>query len=240
MTRLLLPRPGLGACAGSRPPWRPLMPFCRHVRDDQAEAASAGLGDLLQAQRRRPDGVPAHVTLRATSARAAVILGGYVRPGLGPICLGGTFEVSLGSARYRLTCRSAAATMAGRGLLSPRIWGRWLPVRLPETSLATCSQGFLAGHRPGQRLPAEGAASPQGARVRRGHRGGAGLEGPGAAGRRRSCPPTRHPPGLGRSPVGRLACGGCRSAGTGSCMRSPKRGGDPAHRPRHRLEPTPG
>ena len=35
-----------------------------------------------------------------------------------------------------LTCRSAPAGMAGRGLAQPRACGRWLPVRLPETSLA--------------------------------------------------------------------------------------------------------
>ena len=42
-----------------------------------------------------------------------------------------------GAARYRLTCRPAAARMAGRGSVWPCACGRWLPVRLPEFSLAT-------------------------------------------------------------------------------------------------------
>ena len=42
-----------------------------------------------------------------------------------------------GGARCGLTWRSAELAVAGNGLMSPRIWGRWLPVRLPAISLAT-------------------------------------------------------------------------------------------------------
>ena len=44
--------------------------------------------------------------------------------------------MSPSSARCRLTCRLAILAVAGRGLTWPRIWGRWLPVRLPAISLA--------------------------------------------------------------------------------------------------------
>jgi hypothetical protein len=54
----------------------------------------------------------------------------------GTYCLGGTFDVSPSSARCRLTCRLAILAAAGRGLTWPRIWGRWLPVRLSAISLA--------------------------------------------------------------------------------------------------------
>jgi hypothetical protein len=42
-----------------------------------------------------------------------------------------------GGARCGLTWRSAELAVAGNGLMWPRIWGRWLPVRLPAISLAT-------------------------------------------------------------------------------------------------------
>jgi hypothetical protein len=45
--------------------------------------------------------------------------------------------VRLDAAECGLTCRSAAAIMAGRGLARPYVCGRWLPVWLPGISLAT-------------------------------------------------------------------------------------------------------
>jgi hypothetical protein len=45
-------------------------------------------------------------------------------------------EGSLGVARHRLGCRSPAATLAGRGLVSPGAWRCWLPTWLPGNSLA--------------------------------------------------------------------------------------------------------
>jgi hypothetical protein len=41
-----------------------------------------------------------------------------------------------GGAGYRLTCCLAVVAMAGYGLVRPRACGRWLPVWLPEISLA--------------------------------------------------------------------------------------------------------
>ena len=55
----------------------------------------------------------------------------------GTYCLGGTPETWPGVAGCGLTCRSAGVIIAGRGLAWPRACGRWLPVRLPTTSLAT-------------------------------------------------------------------------------------------------------
>jgi len=40
-------------------------------------------------------------------------------------------------AQCGLTCRPAAVIMAGRGLMRPCAWGRWLPGWLPGISLAT-------------------------------------------------------------------------------------------------------
>lgn len=45
---------------------------------------------------------------------------------------GGTFEVLPEGAGCRLTRRSNVQAVAGRGLMWPRICGRWLPVRLPD------------------------------------------------------------------------------------------------------------
>jgi hypothetical protein len=45
-------------------------------------------------------------------------------------------ERSLRVARHRLGCRSPAATLAGRGLVSPGAWRCWLPTWLPENLLA--------------------------------------------------------------------------------------------------------
>jgi hypothetical protein len=42
----------------------------------------------------------------------------------------------LGVAQCGLTCRPAAVIMAGRGLMWPCAWGRWLPGWLPGISLA--------------------------------------------------------------------------------------------------------
>ena len=55
----------------------------------------------------------------------------------GSYCLGVNFETWPGSAGCGPTCRLAVLLIAGCGLRSPKIWGRWLPVRLPGTSLAT-------------------------------------------------------------------------------------------------------
>ncbi len=46
------------------------------------------------------------------------------------------------SAEWGLTCGPAAARMAGRGLMQPRVCGRWLPVRLPGFSLATLTSEY--------------------------------------------------------------------------------------------------
>src|SRR5271166_2020143 len=54
----------------------------------------------------------------------------------GTYCLGGTPVTSLGMARHGLTCRSAAARMAGRGLAWSCNCGHWLPVWLPGISLS--------------------------------------------------------------------------------------------------------
>jgi hypothetical protein len=52
-------------------------------------------------------------------------------------CLGGTFEVWPDGAGCGLTCRSVIPKVARSGLAWPETFGRWLPVWLPETSLAT-------------------------------------------------------------------------------------------------------
>jgi hypothetical protein len=51
-------------------------------------------------------------------------------------CLGGTFEACLDGAGCGLTCRPAAAIVAGGGLKWPGACGRWLPVWFPGISLA--------------------------------------------------------------------------------------------------------
>ncbi len=65
------------------------------------------------------------------------------RAGLEPAayCLGGTFPTSPDAARCGLTWDPAAARMAGRGLASPGVCGRWLPVWLPGISLARLISG---------------------------------------------------------------------------------------------------
>ena len=57
----------------------------------------------------------------------------------GTYCLGGTFETPLDDAGCGLTCCLTVAAVAACGLMSPRICGRWLPVRLPAISLAAAS-----------------------------------------------------------------------------------------------------
>jgi hypothetical protein len=59
------------------------------------------------------------------------------QPDCGNCCLGDTFEMWPGSAECGLACRLAVLLMAGSSLLSPRIWGHWLRVWPPRTSLAT-------------------------------------------------------------------------------------------------------
>src|ERR1700685_3561788 len=47
-----------------------------------------------------------------------------------------------------MTCRSAAAIMAGRGLEWPCACGRWLPVWLPESRSNADVRMLIAGGRP--------------------------------------------------------------------------------------------
>ncbi len=51
------------------------------------------------------------------------------------------FPASPGVALCRLTSALAAAKIAGRSLTSPGAGGRWLPVWLPEISLAALMAG---------------------------------------------------------------------------------------------------
>jgi hypothetical protein len=72
-------------------------------------------------------------------------------------CLGGDFPTSPDVAPCRLTSAPAAAKIAGRSLTSPYAGGRWLPVWLPEKSLATLTSERSAprlgpAHDPGWQL----------------------------------------------------------------------------------------
>ena len=61
-------------------------------------------------------------------------------------CLGGTLPTSPDVARCRLTSAPAAAKIAGRGLTSPDVGERWLPVWLPGISLAALMSEGSAPH----------------------------------------------------------------------------------------------
>jgi hypothetical protein len=81
--------------------------------------------------------------------------------------------VSPDGARCGLTCRSAVARMAGCGLAWPHGCGRWLPVWLPEISLAELTpESQEAGAGPETR--ARSANSPG----QVGHRPGPGDDSP--------------------------------------------------------------
>jgi len=80
--------------------------------------------------------------------------------------------VWLCGARYGLMCRSAVARMAGRGLAWPRACGCWLPVWLPEISLAE-----LTPESPRSRRRTRNA-SPVSELTRSSHRPGPGDDSP--------------------------------------------------------------
>jgi hypothetical protein len=132
--------------------WMHLTAVSRSMRGDGATRTGRrdGFADLRY--RRRAGLCSARMSITSCKRRPEVADGleredQVQQPDCRSCCLGGTPETPLDDAGCGLTCCLTVAAVAWCGLMSPRICGRWLPVRLPAISLATLMFEYRASCR---------------------------------------------------------------------------------------------